>query len=131
MNKIEGIKDVNSPMSVYYNQMCTQPKENRTFAFVCQQFLNLDLPKEKPSSSKGKTNVESKLNDRTFENLISNQSSDADELIETRENLNSNQLWNNDESIRTVKSPSSNHSLKTDALIRKYENNFPDKNFGK
>jgi len=45
--KIDGIRDYGSPTATFYNSMCIQQKEHRTYSFVKQQFLNLDLPKGK------------------------------------------------------------------------------------
>ena len=45
LKRMDGIKDQNNPLATYYNNMCTQSRDNSTYEFVKQVFLNLDIPK--------------------------------------------------------------------------------------
>lgn len=44
LGEMEGIEETGHPLQVFYGNMATQPKENKTFEYVCSQFLNYTLP---------------------------------------------------------------------------------------
>lgn len=52
LDKIEGIEEPGSSTATFYTSMCIQQKENRSLAFVRQQFLNLQIPKGEREKSK-------------------------------------------------------------------------------